>query len=376
MRLKTYFASSVQSAMLLALEQLGGDAMIVNSRKTAPENRHLGEYEVVFATEPETKPTEEQAAAQIPAQLAPAPDLQTESVKRLHGEVSRLATEIETLSRAMKRAEVTQTVSNFEGEAAEVAQYLGEAGFDAEFILDLITNSSSDGGSLRLRVLQLLADRLKTAPILGRTGQGRKVVALVGPAGAGKSTLIAKLATRFGVASRRPCHILSLDSDRIGAAEPLRMIAGVLGVGFRVLEDSSMLPAALDGLRDRDLIFIDTPGFARDEQDAATCLGQTFATRPEVDVQLVLPASMKRRDLDRATRTYRTLNPHKLIFTKLDETEQIGTAIETAVVANLPVSFLSSGPRVPEDLESANAAQLARRVFLPIPGSFMRSAAA
>ncbi len=374
MRLKTYFATSVEAAMILALEQLGGDAMLVNSRKTAPENRHLGEYEVVFATEPETATHDEAPGAKILP--PPHSEPETESVKRLHGEVSRLATEIESLSRAMKRAEVTQAVSSFAGEAAEVAQYLGDAGFDDEFILDLITNSASDNGSLRFRVLQLLAERLKTAPTLGRTGQGRKVVALAGPAGAGKSTLIAKLATRFGVASRRPCHILSLDSDRIGAAEPLRMIAGVLGVGFRVLEDSSMLPAALEGLRDRDLIFIDTPGFARDEQDAATRLGQILASRPEVDVQLVLPASMKRRDMDRVTRAYRAFNPHKLIFTKLDETEQIGTAIETAVVANLPVSFLSNGPRVPEDIEPASAAQLARRVFLPVPGSFMRRAAA
>ena len=375
MRLKTYFASSVEAAMLLALEQLGPEAMIVNSRKTSPENRHLGEYEVVFATEPESK----QGAEEAGATATPPPQgtgVETESVKRLHGEVARLASQIESLGRAMKRAEIKQAVSNFEGEAADVANCLSEAGFSQEFVLQLITGVASEGGSLRFRVLQLLTEWLKEAPTLGRTGQGRKVVALVGPAGAGKSTMIAKLAARFGVAARRPCQIVSLDSDRIGAAEPLRIVAGVLGVGFRLIDDVSMLPGTLDSLRDRDLIFIDTPGFARDEQEAAGRLGQVLSSRTEIDVQLLLPASIKLRDLDRITRFYRPLNPCKLILTRLDETEQIGTAIEAAVGSDLPVSFLSNGPRVPEDIESANSSQLARRVFLPVNGSFVRRAAA
>ena len=375
MRLKTYFASSVEAAMQLALEQLGPEAMIVNSRKTSPENRHLGEYEVVFATEPETKPAEEQAASK-PAFPAPAREVETESVKRLHGEVSRLASQIELLGRAMKRAEVKQTVTNFEGEAAEIAHLLREAGFDEEFILELISGVPSEGGSLRLRVIQLLGDRIKTAPSLGRTGFGRKVVALVGPAGVGKSTLIAKLAARFGVAARRPCQILSVDSDRIGACEPLRIVAAVLGVGFRVLDDPTMLGPAIDGLGDRDLICIDTPGFSRDDQDSAARLAQALSSRDEADIQLVLPASMKLRDLDRMVHFYRVFNPGKVIFTRLDETEQLGTFMETAVKADLPISFLSNGPRVPEDIEPANAAQLARRVFLPAGAGFTRRAAA
>src|SRR5450755_591827 len=129
MRLKTYFASSVEAAMLLALEQLGPEAMIVNSRRCALENRHLGEYEVVFATEPEKLATGQEESLEECHKKNQDAELKTESVKRLHDEVSRLASEIETLGRTMKRAEVKQAVSNFHGEAVDLAHSLTEAGF-------------------------------------------------------------------------------------------------------------------------------------------------------------------------------------------------------------------------------------------------------
>ncbi|HEY3744404.1 MAG TPA: hypothetical protein VGL53_31390 [Bryobacteraceae bacterium] len=377
MRLKTYFASGVEAAMVLALEQLGPEAMIVNSRKTAPENRHLGEYEVVFALAEEAaeEGNPESPAGSKPGKPAPR-ETDGEPVRRLYSEVSRLASEIESLGRVMKRTELKQKIASFDGEGADVAHCLNEAGFSEEFILESISAAGEDGGSLRFRVLHHLVECLKTAASLGKTGFGRKVVALVGPAGVGKSALIAKLATRFGVAARRPCQILSLDSDRIGAAEPLRLVAGILGVGFRVIDDFSLLASTLDLLRDRDLVLIDTPGFARDDGEAAARLAASISGRAEVDVHLVLPATMKSRDLERTIQFYRMFKPDRLMFTRLDETEQIGTAIEAALLMGLPISFLSGGPRVPEDLESANSGQLARRVFLPSPGGLFRRAAA
>ena len=367
MRFKTYFASSVESAMLSALKQLGPDAMILNSRKTPAENIHLGEYEVAFA------------AAIEEASRNPVPQVASETngqddAARLQREVSRLALEIESLRRTMNRNAAART--GLDAEQSELAQALSDAGLGEEFIAEVLSGVSSGPGSLQLRVLQLLAARLRTAPSLGRMGHGRKVVALVGPAGAGKSGLIAKLAARFGVEGRRPCQILSLDSDRIGATEPLRLIAGVLGVGFRLIEDASQLCPALDAARDCDLILIDTPGFIRDESDIALTLARTFVSRDEIEVHLVLPASMKRRDTQRALQFYEGFQASKLMYTRLDETEQIGTLVETAIRSNLPVSFLSNGPRIPEDLELADGPKLARRVLLPAVASLSKKAAA
>jgi flagellar biosynthesis protein FlhF len=381
MRLKTYFATSVEAAMLLALEQLGPEAMIVNSHRTATENRHLGEYEVIFAVAPEDQASDH-ASAQFDASysgssLTPGPEAESELVKRLYSQVSRLASEIESLGRVMKRTEAKQKISNFEGEPADVAHCLAEAGFSDDFTMESIQGAGPVGGSLRFRVLQAIAARLKIAPSLGRIGQGRKVSLFVGPSGAGKSSLIAKLAMRSGVAARRPCQILSLDSERIGSVEPLRMVAGVLGVGFRVIEESSGLGSALDTLRGQDLVLIDSPGFARDEGEAINRLSAVVSVRPEIDVHLVLPATMKQRDLDRVIQLYLALHPQKVAFTRLDETDQIGAVIETAIRAGLPVSFVSGGPRVPEDLEPANATHLCRRMFLSVGGSgFVRRAAA
>src|SRR5947208_1544747 len=129
MRLKTYFSTGVEAAMLLALEQLGPDAMIVNSRRTTAENRHLGEYEVVFAVEAGLKPGDESQAVQSVVS-SPIQDQETDAAQRLRAEVSRLASEIEVLGRTMKRAEIKTAVAGIEGEAAEVMYSLREAGFE------------------------------------------------------------------------------------------------------------------------------------------------------------------------------------------------------------------------------------------------------
>jgi len=181
------------------------------------------------------------------------------------------------------------------------------------------------------------------------------VVAVVGPPGSGKTSTLVKLAARFGIAARRPTQIISADGFRIAAADQLRSYSAILGIGFQSVETAHALSVALDEHRHKDLVLIDTPGLSEREMEEDSGLARLLCGHPEIDVHLVLPVSMRATDLGRVVRRYQAYGPHKLIFTKLDETDSPGVVINEAVRTRLPVSFLTMGQRIPEDLTDASA---------------------
>src|SRR5205807_2674874 len=149
--------------------------------------------------------------------------------------------------------------------------------------------------------------------VLGRGEAKPHVVALVGPPGCGKTTTLVKLAVNYGLASRRPVMLLSMDTYRVAAADQLRSYSAILGVGFQVLETVASLAQTIEENRGKELIFIDTPGFAFGDLDAAADLAQFLSTRQDIDTQLVLPSSMKAPDLTRMVDAFEVFRPQRLL---------------------------------------------------------------
>jgi Flagellar GTP-binding protein len=198
---------------------------------------------------------------------------------------------------------------------------------------------------------------------LGVPGSGRKIVALVGPPGCGKTTTLAKLAVQYGLVPRLRTQLLSIDMERIGAADQLRSLAFILGVGFTAVETSGALVHALEEHQQKELILIDTPGFGAREIAGAGPLAELLASREDIDVHLVLPASMKNADLSRTVDRFEIFRPAKLIFTRLDETEAPGCIVNELQRSAKSLSFLNFGQRIPEDLRPADPALLASLVL-------------
>lgn len=183
-----------------------------------------------------------------------------------------------------------------------------------------------------------------------------RFVALVGPPGAGKTTTLVKLAVRCGLAQGRSVQIITTDVHRIAAADQLRTLAAILGVGCDVVQTPLAMLQSMQEHRAKNLILIDTPGYSFRNLDEASDLAQCLANDPEVDTHLVLPASMKPGDLARMADAYRMFKPAKLLFTRVDETENLSSLGKEAMRLNLPVSFLSAGQEIPDDIEEATPA--------------------
>jgi flagellar biosynthesis protein FlhF len=216
-----------------------------------------------------------------------------------------------------------------------------------------------------------LEDAFEVNPVLGRESSPsgsvpkRAIVALIGPPGAGKTTTLAKLAASYGLASRKRVHILTADVLRIGAADQLRTLASLLGVGFGVAETPVDLDRMIEEQYHKDLILIDTPGLGKADVEDCRELAQMIGSDPEIDTHLLLPASMKADDLARQVDLFREFRSRKLIFTRMDETSRYGSLLSLAARTRLEVSFLAQGQRIPDDLEAATKEGLLKLLAIP-----------
>ncbi len=346
--------------MELARKELGEEAMLVNARPATSETRGLGAYEVVFGV---AAP----AARKLEAVQTPAPSA-TFAVDRIAQDVLELRREMERMSQALRGA--VPSAADAPGDLHENAE--------AEHVAQHLIDNDLDPALARAVASGTPLDSLfEVAPLLGVSGQERRIVALVGPPGAGKTTTLAKLAARYGLTSRRPAHILSTDVYRIAAADQLRSLASILGIACDVVETPVALAQALEGLRNKDLILIDTPGLGAGEMEDGADLARLLASHPEIDVHLVLPASMKSADLSRTIDRYLIFHPAKLLFTRLDETATFGVLVNEASRRALPLSFLATGQQIPDDLEPATPQRITELVTgSPLAASIRSTGAA
>lgn len=199
-------------------------------------------------------------------------------------------------------------------------------------------------------------------PIQITPGQ-RKVVALVGPTGVGKTTTIAKLAANFRLRDSVRMGLVTVDTYRIAAVEQLRTYAEIIDLPMKVVTNPLEMRRALDELTGLDLVLIDTAGRSpRDElriQELKSLLNEA-----QIDeAHLVLSMTSSSRALKATAEKFATANISSLILTKLDEAPGLGGILSAARQIPFPVSYVTTGQDVPNDIEPSNASRLSRLIL-------------
>lgn len=237
---------------------------------------------------------------------------------------------------------------------AQVLRNLTRIGIAAD-VANIITDRLeplADARDCWRKPLQMLANTIPvTETELLSTGG---VAALIGPTGVGKTTTIAKIATRYAMQyGADEVALVSADAHRIGAQEHLATFAGILGINVHAAEDADTLGRILGRLRDKKLVLIDTEGTSQRDRDLAARLAAYGNNEDRVHYYLTLAATSQEAVIDETVRVFSRVPLAGAIVTRIDEAAQLGCVLSALIRHDLPAALLADGQRVPDDLHPA-----------------------
>ncbi len=220
--------------------------------------------------------------------------------------------------------------------------------------------------SVETVVRSQLARVFKPVPPLP-SGGGTRILVLIGPTGVGKTTTIAKLASRAKVHQRRKVGLITLDTFRIGAVDQLKQYAEIFKVPVQVVQDPAELEQAVGAARKAgdELVFIDSAGRSHRDELKMSELSEFLAVVPEAEVHLVLSTTTHLKTVGSIAERFTPVGFDRVILTKLDESVALGPLIGALVDIGVPISYVTDGQNVPKDIVPADPDRLVDIVMKP-----------
>lgn len=186
----------------------------------------------------------------------------------------------------------------------------------------------------------------------------KKVIIVIGPTGVGKTTTIAKLAANMVLAEKKKVGLITSDTYRIAAVEQLKTYSEIIGVPLSIIYTPAEILNAIEQYNDKDLILVDTAGRSHKDKYQLMELKTLIKSSINYEVYLVMSATTKFSDCIEIIKNYSFLDDYKLLFTKLDETSAFGVILNVAYITKKPVSYITTGQSVPDDIEIADNSKI------------------
>ena len=215
-------------------------------------------------------------------------------------------------------------------------------------------------------VYQRLVLKLGQPKCIEWKNKGQQIIFFIGPTGVGKTTTIAKIASKLCLEEKAKVALLTADTYRIAATEQLRTYANILSIPFQVVYSPEDLQGAVANLSTYDIILIDTSGHSsKNQEQMATTkkLVESIGSKDKVCSYLVLSATTKYRDLVSIVDAYEDLKGYRLIFTKVDETTCLGNILNVKLYTGAELSYITDGQNVPDDIEKLHPQRVVKQLL-------------
>jgi len=381
MEIKTYRAATMHEALAMVRDDLGPDAAVLHTREVRAGGWFgwLGGARQIEVTAsagvnvpsrlPPRMQAEEAPGARVATAAAPAfatvsPPVLPEEVK---GQLTDLQSMLQELCRQSRRggqAELPETLFRLFTDLIEA-----DLGEDlARELVDRVRRVApdrelADTVLIKARVARQVEEEIAVAGPIALTPGRSRLVALVGPTGVGKTTTIAKLAANYRLKQKRNVGLITVDTYRIAAVEQLRTYADIIDLPMQVVSTPREMREAARRMSALDLILLDTAG--RSPRDGIKIQElKAFLTEAGADeVHLVLSSVASARTLEQTAAQFAAVGTNRLILTKLDEATGLGNLLPVLRSSKLPLSYLTNGQNVPDDIETADAGRVARLVL-------------
>ena len=232
---------------------------------------------------------------------------------------------------------------------------------NAEIMYELLSLLDDERGSPSLMtpkdyMSSFIGEQIDTS---GGLNTSARTAVLIGPTGVGKTTTLAKLAAQYHFQEGKNVGLITIDAYRIAAINQLKTYAQIMSIPLKVALTPKELEQCIGEYKDMDMILVDTPGRSQFNDDALTVLQEFLEAAQPADTHLLLTVSTKEDDAYMTLDSFAPEYVRQLIFTKIDETASFGSILNICAKIGKPVSYLTTGQNVPDDIEIAQADRMA-----------------
>ena len=385
MLIKKFQANTNAEAIMLAMEELGKDAIIMSVKNINPR----GIYKLF------KKPTVEVTAA-IDDSITADERKQKERERRqnnifpLQEQEEKNEFKIDNTQQLEQKLENLQNIIEKQIQEKPVKEIEDKITDDKNLeCLKLIYNQMIDNEVDEVYANQIIAEIEQTLKkdspinqilsaiyqkIVLKLGPSKSLeledgntrfVFFIGPTGVGKTTTIAKIASSLVMEKKKKVAFVTSDTYRIAAVEQLRTYANILDVPMFVIYDADEMKHVREELREYDVVLVDTAGRSHKNREQRDDIERLILSVPEEEreIYLVLSVTTKYRDLLKITETYSQISDYRLVFTKLDETASLGNILNIRMATGAYLSYATFGQNVPDDISRTDAQLIAKQLL-------------